>query len=143
MASTPHKDHGLAIIETAKDHLAAALELAPEDGWSIVEWADAAGLIISGANFPAVFAHHIAPVLVREGRAYAVEKGGLARYSLTAQKPAEQGISPMASATSAPQLWSSAPQEEVFVDGQFPEGEAEDEAEGEADPDGHDGPWIP
>jgi len=140
MLSTPLKDHGRAIIETAKDHLVAALQAAPEDGWTAVELAVAAGLLVDEANFPAVLAHHLAPILAAEGRAKIVEKGGLTRYAAVEEAVTDQS-SPMAAATAAPQVWSSAPAEEVFVDGDFPKSPEEEEAD--SPPDDHEGPWIP
>lgn len=144
MTPNPLKDHGRAIMETAKDHLAAALESAPEAGWTVVEWAGSAGLLIDEARFPAVFAHHLGPVLVKEGRARVVEEGGLARYTGIGESTVEEDStagSPRAAATTAPQVWNSGPAAETFVDGEFPAGEAEAEAEGP--PEGHEGPWIP
>ena len=108
MLPNPLKDHGRAIIETAKDHLVAALQSAPPDGWTAVEWAVAAGLLVDEANFPAVLAHHLAPILAKEGRAKIVEKAGLTRYTGVEEAVTDQS-SPMAAATSAPQVWSSAP----------------------------------
>ncbi len=134
------KDHGRAIIETAKDHLVAALQAAPEDGWTAVELAVAGGLLVDEANFPAVLAHHLAPILASEGRARIVEVGGLTRYTAIRESLADQS-SPMAAATSAPQVWSSAPADEVFVDGDFPQ--APEEAEADSPPEDHEGPWIP
>ena len=138
------KEHGRAILETAKDHLVAALEGAPEDGWTAVEWATAAGLLVDEASFSAVFAHHLAPVLVSEGRARVVGEGGLARYS-SIQAAREESHSAVAAATSAPQVWSGGAEGELQVgeplQSNFPEGEA-DEASG-GPPEGHDGPWIP
>jgi len=134
------KDHGRAIIETAKDHLVAALQAAPEDGWTAVQWAIAAGLLVDEANFPAVLAHHLAPILAGEGRAKILEKGGLTRYTAIEAALAEDP-SPMAAATSAPQVWSSAPADEVFVDGDFPQAPEEEEAD--SPPEDHEGPWIP
>ncbi|MBJ92848.1 MAG: hypothetical protein CMP23_00075 [Rickettsiales bacterium] len=134
------KDHGLAIIETAKDHLVAALEAAPEEGWTAVELAVASGLLVDEASFPAVITHHLGPTLVKEGRARIVEKAGLTRYTAIREALTDQS-SPMAAATSAPQVWSSAPTEEVFVDGEFPQ--SPEEAEAEGPPADHEGPWIP
>jgi hypothetical protein len=134
------KDHGRAIIETAKDHLVAALEAAPEEGWTAVELAIAGGLLVDEANFPAVLAHHLAPILAKEGRARIVEEGGLTRYTAVRESLADQS-SPMAAATSAPQVWSGSPADEVFVDGDFPQSPQEDEAD--QAPDDHEGPWIP
>ncbi len=122
------KDHGRAIIETAKDHLVAALQAAPEDGWTAVELAVAAGLLVDEANFPAVLAHHLAPVLTAEGRATVVEKGGLIRYTAVEQTIADEA-SPMAAATSAPQVWSDTPAEEAFVDGELAEATAASDPE--------------
>jgi hypothetical protein len=56
MSDSRHQQHGQAILETAKDHLAAVLEGAPRDGWTAIEWAEAAGLRLDGASFAAVFA---------------------------------------------------------------------------------------
>ncbi len=140
MLPNPLKDHGRAIIETAKDHLVAALQAAPEEGWTSVELAFAAGLLVDEANFPAVLAHHLAPILAKEGRAKLIEKGGLTRYTAVGEAVTDQS-SPMAAATSAPQVWSSAPAEEVFVDGDFPQ--SPEEAEAETPPEDHEGPWIP
>jgi hypothetical protein len=134
------KDHGRAIIETAKDHLVAALQAAPQDGWTAVELAVAAGLLVDEANFPAVLAHHLAPILATEGRATIVEKGGLTRYTAVDEAVTDQS-SPIAAATSAPQVWSSAPAEEVFVDGDYPQ--SPDEEDAESPPEDHEGPWIP
>ncbi len=139
------KEHGRAILETAKDHLVAALEGAPEEGWTAVEWASASGLQLDGSSFPAVFAHHIAPVLVAEERARVVGEGGLARYS-SIQSAREESQSTIAAATSAPQVWSGGGasgelQLEAPLQQSFPEGDAD---EGQAGPpEGHDGPWIP
>jgi len=144
MVPNPLHDHGRAIIETAKDHLIAALDRAPDAGWTAVEWADAGGLLIDEANFPAVFAHHLAPVLVKEGRALVVEEGGLTRYTRIGERTVEDESpagSARAAATTAPQVWSSGPSEEAFVDGEFPAGEEDTKEEGP--PDGHEGPWIP
>jgi hypothetical protein len=145
------KDHGKAILETAKDHLAAALDQAPAGGWTAVEWAEAAGLLLDGAAFPAVVAHHLGPVLAQEGRARITDAGGLPRFA-----PAERRAAPAdppgagegsarAAATSSPQLWSGAPAEEVFVDGSAaPAGAGGGpEDEGQKPPPGHHGPWIP
>ena len=134
------KDHGRAIIETAKDHLVAALQESPEAGWTAVELAVAAGLLVDEANFPAVLAHHLTPILATEGRALIVEQGGLTRYTAVPASVADQS-SPMAAATSAPQVWSNAPTEEVFVDGAYPQSSEENEAD--SPPDDHEGPWIP
>ena len=140
MLTNQLKDHGRAIIETAKDHLVAALQAAPEDGWTAVQLAVAAGLLVDEANFPAVLAHHLAPILANEGRATIVEKAGLTRYTAVGEAVTDQS-SPMAAATAAPQVWSSDPAEEVFVDGDFPQGT--DEPESDSPPDDHEGPWIP
>ncbi len=146
MSSNPLKDHGRAIIETTKDHLVAALGSAPEDGWTAVEWAEAGGLLLDGASFPAVFAHHIAPVLVREGRARVVdEDAGLARYG-SVHGAVEESHSAVAAATQAPQVWSAgAVGGELQVDGPlqaaFPDGDA-DEGKN-SPPEDHEGPWIP
>jgi len=143
MSTNTLKEHGQAIMETAKDHLVAALQNAPDDGWTAVEWAQAAGLLLDGANFPAVLTHHVAPVLVGEGRARVVGEGGLARYS-SVQEAHEESHSVMAAATSAPQVWDTSPEgaeTAEVLQGSFPEGTADEEAEGP--PDGHDGPWIP
>ncbi|MCO4768554.1 MAG: hypothetical protein KDA24_00880 [Deltaproteobacteria bacterium] len=103
------KDHGREIIETAKDHLVAALASAPAAGWTAAEWADAAGVLIDGAKFPAVLAHHVAPVLVSEGRILlASEDGGIARYGAAAPRSTPHGTGRVASATAAPQVWAPA-----------------------------------
>lgn len=137
--------HGRAILETAKDHLAAALRHAPDAGWTAVEWAEAAGLLLDDANFPAVFAHHLGPVLVGEGRAQQVGVGGLARFA-PARRTVAEPASAHAAATSAPQVWgtgsSAAGVEEHHVEqppGDFPRGVA-DEEEG---PKPDSGAWIP
>lgn len=100
------KDHGREIIETAKDHLVAALAAAPATGWTAVQWAEAAGVLLDGAKFPAVLTHHVAPVLVGEGRAKVVEEdGGIARYG-AAPPPAPVRVEGgLAHATAAPQVW--------------------------------------
>ena len=140
------KSHGRAILETAKDHLAAALSQAPETGWTAVEWAEGAGLLLDDANFPAVFAHHLGPVLAAEGRAQEVGGGGLARFA-PARKRVEEPESVQASATSAPQVWgaaSSATGVEVRdvqkAPDAFPQGVADEELER---PPSDEGPWIP
>ena len=126
MVPSPLQDHGRAIIETAKDHLVAALESAPDEGWTAVEWAAAGGLLIDEANFPAVFAHHLAPVLVQEGRALVVEVGGLTRYTRLGEGTVEEESpagSARAAAPTAPQVWSSAPAEGSLLDNALnPEG---------------------
>ncbi|MBN92853.1 MAG: hypothetical protein CL928_02125 [Deltaproteobacteria bacterium] len=119
MVPNPLQDHGRAIIETAKDHLVAALESAPDAGWTAVEWAEAGGLLIDEANFPAVFAHHLAPVLVKEGRALVVEEGGLTRYTRIGEGTVDDESpagSARAAATTAPQVWNSAAPEGLQVD---------------------------
>ncbi len=138
------KQHGRAILETAKDHLASALEGAPDEGWTAVEWAEAAGLLIDDAKFPAVFAHHIGPVLLRDGRAASAGDGALSRYRSAAQKQTQPGTT-AAAATAAPQVWASASESTVQSSGgpapSVPRGVA-DEGQ-DSPPDDHDGPWIP
>jgi len=108
MTSRALTDHGREIIETAKDHLIAALASSPAGGWTAAEWAEAAGVLIDGAKFPAVLAHHVAPVLVGEGRVtVASETGGLARYAAAAPRSVAAGKGHMASAVAAPQVWTS------------------------------------
>ncbi len=100
------KDHGREIIETAKDHLVAALASAPVAGWTAAEWAEAAGVLIDGALFPAVLTHHVAPVLVAEGRTLLVgEDGGIARYGAAPPAAPAKLEGHVAHATAAPQVW--------------------------------------
>jgi len=99
------KDHGRELIETAKDHLVAALAMSPPEGWSAAEWAEAAGVLLDGAKFPAVLTHHVAPVLVAEGRVrVASEQGGMARYAAAPPRHVPSGGGIVASATAAPQI---------------------------------------
>lgn len=99
------KDHGREIIETAKDHLVAALAMAPTTGWTAVQWAEAAGVLLDGAKFPAVLTHHVAPVLVAEGRAMVVdEEGGLCRYGAAPPRALEKIQGQVARATAAPMV---------------------------------------
>lgn len=101
------KDHGREIIETAKDHLVAALASAPPDGWTAVEWAENAGVLLDGAKFPAVLTHHVAPVLLAEGRiSKTSDIGGIARYGAAPPRHATPGRGRVASATAAPQVWA-------------------------------------
>lgn len=93
--------HGRAILEAAKDHLAAALASAPADGWTAAEWASAAGLLLDGAPFGAVFAHHLGTVLVAEGRAIQVGGGPLPRFCGT-RAAVEQPQGAVSAATNAP-----------------------------------------
>jgi hypothetical protein len=139
------QSHGRAILETAKDHLADALNKAPEEGWTAVEWAEAAGLLLDDAKFPAVFAHHLGPVLVAEGRALLVGEQGLAHF-VPARRKVREPETVQASATAAPEVWgatrSAAGVEERHAErppSNFPAGVA-DEEEGPP-PDGS--PWIP
>jgi|GEM_PF-2421038 len=145
MTDTRNQHHGQAILETAKDHLAAVLEAAPRTGWSAVEWAEAAGLLLEGAPFAAVFAHHMAPVLVREGRVALVGEDPLPRYS-TARPSVDEAAAPQGAATSAPQPWEGATDARVtaIVPGHpdFPQGAADEEEE-QGPPPGLTGPWIP
>ena len=114
------KSHGREIIETAKDHLVAALASAPPRGWTAAEWAEAAGVLVDGAKFPAVLAHHVAPVLVAEGRTVvASEDGGIARYGAAAPRTGPTPKGTLAQATHAPEVW--APQ--LDVDDETSEGE--------------------
>jgi hypothetical protein len=99
------KQHGQAILEAAKDHLHAALESAPPTGWTAVEWAEQAGLLLEGASFAAVFAHHLGPVLLREGRAAEVGDGAIPRYTVR-RAGVEQPAGAVSAATSAPEPWS-------------------------------------
>ncbi len=145
MSTEQLKQHGSAILEAAKDHLVAVLAAAPEEGWTAVEWAGAAGLLLGGGTFEAVFAHHLAPVLVSEGRAVQVGEEAVARFR-PADESKEESHSAMAAATSAPQVWSSTASGELEVpqtilQQEFPAGEADIEAEKK--PTDHDGPWIP
>jgi hypothetical protein len=131
-------DHGQAILETAKDHLVAALDGAPEDGWTSIEWADAAGLLLTDASFPAVIVHHLAVVLVREGRASDVGDGALARFS-PAQRRLIVESGAVAKAVSAPAVGPSpdpvSPEEKSFDREKV---QAVDGAEAAAE-----GPWSP
>jgi len=117
MLNAALKDHGQAILETAKDHLVAALEDAPIEGWTAIEWAEAAGLLLTGASFPAVIAHHLAAVLVREGRASDVGEGAMARFSQGQRSRIEESGA-VAKAVSAPAVVHSptadGPEEESF-----------------------------
>ncbi len=117
MSQSALKDHGRAILETAKDHLMAALAGAPDEGWTAVEWAESAGLLLDGASFPAVVAHHIAPILVREGRASEIGAGGLARFH-PGQQSREESSAAVAKAMAAPDVGPSpelpTPEEESF-----------------------------
>jgi hypothetical protein len=145
MSTTSLTEHGRAILETAKDHLVAALAEAPEEGWTAADWAAAAGLSLDGATFPGVFVHHIAPVLVAEGRASQVGEDTVARYCAVEEEK-EESHSVAAAATAAPQVWSGTPTGEMEVptallQAEFPEGEAD--VEQEAKPTDHEGPWIP
>lgn len=139
------KSHGRAILETAKDHLAAALSQAPDAGWTAAEWAEAAGLTLDDANFPAVFAHHLGPLLVLEGRAQQLGDPGLARFA-PARRVVEEPESAQASATAAPQVWGAATNPSgtavQHVD-QAPTGFPEGVGDNEARPEGDSGPWIP
>lgn len=100
------KDHGQAILETAKDHMIAALEAAPSEGWNSIEWADAAGLLMTDASFPAVIVHHLASVLVREGRAADVGDGAVARFG-KARRRIIQESGAVANAVAAPAVGPS------------------------------------
>jgi hypothetical protein len=145
MSTDPHQSHGRAILETAKDHLSSALSAAPDDGWTAVEWAEAAGLLLDDANFPAVFAHHLGPVLIGEGRAQDIGDGVLSRY-VPARRKVEEPVSAQASATSAPQVWGSASNAagvEVREVTEAPAGFPEGVADSETRPDDDSGPWIP
>jgi hypothetical protein len=106
MPNASLKDHGQAILETAKDHLVAALEDAPEQGWTAIEWAESAGLLLPGASFPAVIAHHLAVVLVSEGRASNIGEGALARFSQSQRCRIEESGA-VAKAVSAPAVVQS------------------------------------
>jgi hypothetical protein len=110
------RDHGRAVIETAKDHLVAALSVSPPRGWTAAEWAQAAGVLIDGAAFPAVLVHHVAPVLVAEGRATAVgESDGVVRYGAAAVpsplRTEEFDASALQAATHAPMVFPEPPPE--------------------------------
>ncbi|MCP4873196.1 MAG: hypothetical protein GY898_31260 [Proteobacteria bacterium] len=145
MSTTSLKEHGRAILETAKDHLVAALAEAPEEGWTAADWAAEAGLSLEGASFAAVVVHHVAPVLVGEGRAQVVGDETVARYT-AAPASKEESHSAVAAATSAPQVWSGTLSGELEVPAdlmkaEFPQGEADLEAEQK--PTDHEGPWIP
>lgn len=106
MTTRAIKDHGREIIETAKDHLIAALASAPPSGWTAVQWAEAAGVMIDGAKFPAVLTHHVAPVLVAEGRTEIVDDGGgISRYCAPPPSAPVQIVGHVAQATAAPQVW--------------------------------------
>ncbi|MEE2828558.1 MAG: hypothetical protein VX498_05190 [Myxococcota bacterium] len=106
MSDSPLKSHGRAILETAKDHLIAVLVDAPDEGWTAAEWAAAAGLLLDGAGFPAVVAHHLAPILVQEGRASSVGDGVLARFCLQ-QVDREESSAAVAKAMAAPAVGPS------------------------------------
>jgi len=145
MSTTSLEEHGRAILETAKDHLVAALAEAPEEGWEASAWATAAGLSLVGASFPAVVVHHIASVLVAEGRARQVGEETVARYRAIAESK-EESHNAVAAATAAPQVWSGTLSGEMEVPAalmkaEFPQGDADLEAE--AKPTDHEGPWIP
>lgn len=145
MSTTSLKEHGQAILETAKDHLVAALAEAPEEGWTAADWATEAGLSLEGASFAAVIVHHVAPVLVAEGRADLVGEATVARYTAVARSN-EESHSAVAAATSAPEVWSGTLSGELEVPAalmkaEFPQGEADIEAEQK--PTDHEGPWIP
>ena len=100
------KDHGREIIETAKDHLVAALALSPAKGWTAAEWAEAAGVLLDGAKFPAVLTHHVAAVLLSEGRVVITsDEGGMARYGAAAPRHTPGVTGATAAATAAPQVW--------------------------------------
>ena len=116
MTNRALKDHGREIIETAKDHLVAALAAAPTSGWTAVQWGEAAGVLLDGAKFPAVLTHHVAPVLVAEGRAIVVlDDGGMARYG-SAPPPAPVRVEgQVANATAAPHVWHPSAEEEPAV----------------------------
>jgi hypothetical protein len=102
------KDHGREIIETAKDHLVAALALSPAEGWTAAEWAEAAGVLLDGAKFPAVLTHHVAHVLLAEGRVTITsESGGLSRYGAAAPRHSHTGMGAAAAATAAPHVWAA------------------------------------
>jgi hypothetical protein len=138
MSKAALKDHGQAILETAKDHLVAALEAAPEQGWTSIEWADAAGLLMADASFPAVIVHHLANVLVREGRASDVGDGALGRFGQARRRIIEESGA-VANAVAAPSVGPSPEPlspEEQSID--HTEVEAVDGAEAAAE-----GPWSP
>ncbi len=124
------KDHGREIIETAKDHLVAALASAPASGWTAVQWAEAAGVLIDGAKFPAVLTHHVAPVLVGEGRALvAADDGGISRYCSAPPTARVVIQGQVAHATTAPRVWQ-------------PEDEPADEATDELEAIKHSAPVV-
>ena len=106
MSKSALKHHGQAILETAKDHLVAALDDAPDAGWTAVEWAEEAGLLLTGASFPAVIAHHLAAVLVGEGRAVDVGDGALPRFASGKRQHAEESGA-VAKAVAAPSVMPS------------------------------------
>lgn len=138
------KQHGRAILETAKDHLASALQGAPDEGWTAVEWAEAAGLLLDDAKFPAVFAHHLGPVLLVEGRAASAGDGALPRYRSAASRP-RQPETVGAAATAAPQVWGTASNAAIQAVGAPTQGAPQGVADEGQDspPEGHEGPWIP
>lgn len=156
MANRP-SEIGREIVETIKDHMVRVLAGAPEDGWTAVRWADEAGLLVEPSSFPAALVHHLAPILVREGRARQLGEAGLASYVAAAgavHAGREPGPLPVAEAPAlAPHLWSDAPgtddgQVEIErrgevdgLGGSFPEGSADEGAD--RPPEGHGGPWIP
>jgi len=138
MSTAALKDHGQAILETAKDHMIAALEAAPSEGWSSIEWADAAGLLMTDASFPAVIVHHLAAVLVREGRAADVGDGAVARFGKS-QRRIIQESGAVANAVAAPAVGPS-PEPLAATEQSMDHGtvEAVDGAEAAAE-----GPWSP
>jgi len=138
MSTAALKHHGQAILETAKDHLVAALEGAPEQGWTSAEWAEAAGLLMPDASFPAVIVHHLAIVLVREGRASDIGDGAIARFAQAQRRLIEESGA-VAKAVAAPSVGPSpelVTEDEKSID--HDEVEAVDGAEAAAD-----GPWSP